>query len=363
MVLHSQSDSVNHFELEDVPPVEACESRSELSLNNIEQTIRSSVARETLKEWLTPQPWIVYWDLAIAWLFILIAFGGIAYWHNWLVSVIAFCTIGFSQYGLFILGHDALHHSLHPNRKVNDLLARWLIYGPMFMGLDDGRRNHLNHHRWFGTSDDPDRYLHSLANKNSRWKLFLFCTGLATFGKTVIKVSPFGKIKHRPGAAESSAPISSKSATKSQALSEYFMQRIPVFVMQALIIALLISIGLPWWSYFVFWIAPIYFCVFLPDEVRAFCDHSVPLLPDTAADPYRLVSFAPAWWEAIIFSPNSMNYHAEHHLFPAIPYYHLHKAHQALRYNPHITVKRSYIHYLLQLFAKLPVTPVGGSCS
>jgi len=363
MTLSSQGDSSSRIEFDDLPAIDLYQSPTDQSLGDVEFAIRSSIPQEQLKEWLSPRPWTVYRDLTLGWLAIALSLTGAAYWQNWLAYLIAFLIIGFAQYSLFILGHDALHYSLHPDRKVNDRLARWLIYGPMFMGMDDGRRNHLNHHRLLGTTDDPDRYLHSLSNKNSRWKLFLFCTGLATFGKTVIKVSPFGKSAQRAGTPEKSSSSKAKSAGGSQALSEYFKQRIPVFVTQGLLIGSFLAIGLPWWSYLVLWIAPIYFCVFLPDEIRAFCDHSVPLVPDDAADPYRLVSFAPPWWEAMIFSPNSMNYHAEHHLFPAIPYYNLRKAHQTIRHKPNVTVKRSYVAYLLQLFAKLPVSTVRGTYS
>jgi fatty acid desaturase len=360
-VVSSHGNNTGQVEAGEVEVVGFYELSGEATLGDVEQKIRASIDKERLRAWLQPHPWRVYRDLAFRWGAIGLAMFGAAYWQNWIAYLLAFFVIGFSQYGLFILGHDAIHYTLHLNRKVNDLLARWLIYGPLFMGLDDGRRNHLNHHRWVGTTNDPDRYLHSLADKNSRLKLFFFCTGLATFGKTVLKVSPFGKRQQRKAATEKIDPENLKVHGLSQTLTEYFSQRISVFVMQILLIVSFLASGLPWWSYLVLWIAPIYFCVFLPDEVRAFCDHAVDLVPDTAADPYRLVSFTPSWLEATVFSPHNMNYHAEHHLFPAVPYYNLNQVHQDLRHNSQITVKRSYVGYLIQLFAKLPLPTVCSS--
>ncbi|MGQ9871732.1 fatty acid desaturase family protein [Leptodesmis sp.] len=362
-MLSSHGDNTGQVEAGEIESVDFNELSGEATLGDIEQKIRDAIDKERLRTWLQPQPSRVYRDLAGRWMAIGLAISAVAYWQNWIVYLLAFFVIGFSQYGLFILGHDAIHYTLHPNRKVNDLLARWLIYGSLFMGLDDGRRNHLNHHRWVGTTNDPDRYLHSLADKNSRLKLFFFCTGLATFGKTVLKVSPFGKLQQRKTTTEKLDPGNLKGYILSQPLMEYLSQRLSVFVMQMLLIVSFLAMGLPWWSYLVLWIAPIYFCVFLPDEVRAFCDHAVDLVPDTAADPYRLVSFTPSWLEAMVFSPHNINYHAEHHLFPAVPYYNLPRVHQDLRYNSQITVKQSYLGYLIQLFAKLPLTIVGSSDS
>jgi len=80
-----------------------------------------------------------------------------------------------------------------------------------------------------------------------------------------------------------------------------------------------VLIGVPWYLYPLLWVAPIYF-VFVGDEIRAFCDHAVPRVPDEEADAQRLVSFVPGAVEAAFFSPHNMCYHAEHHIWPGVPY-------------------------------------------
>jgi fatty acid desaturase len=326
----------------------------------IQQSIRRSFSKSQLETWMTPQPQKVYLDLSLSWMGILAAFVAVALVKTWWIGVVAFFVIGFCQYALFILGHDALHASLHRDRNVNDRLAKWLIYGPMFMGIEDGRRNHLEHHRHLGTELDPDRYLHSFSNKNSKAKFLWFCSGLSTFGKTVLKVTPLGKILHQDAIA---SPETSQRAAQSEKtrtstikiLIDYFKQRIPVFVFQTLLLGLIISLGLPWWAYLLLWISPIYFCVFLPDEIRAFCDHAVLMLPDNRSDIHRLVTFRPSRLEAMIFSPHNMNYHAEHHLLPAVPYYNLPKVHQFTKHRTELTVRKSYLIFLFQVLGKLPL--------
>ena len=320
-------------------------------LASIQQTIRRSAPKEDLERWMKLRPAIAYRDLALDWLGILVMLAIVSQVQTWWMYAIAFLVIGFFQYALFILGHDAIHSALHPNRKINDLTSKWLIHGPMFMGFEDGRRSHLEHHRHLATDQDPDRYLHTLANKNSRLQFLLFCTGLATFGKTVLKVTPFGKLLNQ-SKSKTPEPVSHKV---NSALSSYAIQRIPVFVIQPLLIGLFLALGLPWWAYLLLWIAPIYFCVFLPDEIRAFCDHAILVYPDCAADSKRLVTFTPSWLEAIIFSPHNMSYHAEHHLWAAIPYYNLPKAHQFVRLRSEVTIRKSYVQFLLKVLSTLPL--------
>lgn len=324
-------------------------------LASAQQAIRQSLQRSDYDRLTTHRPSRVYFDLALDWIGILLAVVAVSLLPTWWMNGLAFIVVGSCQYALFILGHDALHGSLHPRRIINDRLAKWLIYGPMFMGLEDARRNHLEHHRRLGTKSDPDRYLHSLDNKNTKIKFLLFCTGLATFAKTVVKVTPMGKLLSQQ--PQPVVPSSSKVVDDSLAktLIAYCRQRYPVMVMQPLLLMLFVLLGLPLFSYFILWVAPIYVCVFLPDEIRAFCEHAVIQPLDELADSHRLITFCPTRLEAIIFSPHNMNYHAEHHLWPAIPYFSLPKAHQFVKGRSEVTVRGSYVDFLYKVCQFLPL--------
>ncbi|MBD1923535.1 fatty acid desaturase family protein [Microcoleus sp. FACHB-831] len=338
-------------------PISMVDARSPVTTaSNLTNQGKSIVAKDELKRWMTPQPIRPIRDLFLDWLGIVLALLAVTWMPTWWMYSIAFIVVGCCQYALFILGHDAIHSSLHPNRLLNDRLAKWAIHGPMFMALEDGRRSHLEHHRTLGTASDPDRYLHTLSNKNSRIKFLLFCSGLATFGKTVLKVTPFGKLLN------SSRPIATEAYQSKNLLTpvapmllDYTKQRVPVLVTQTLLISIFAFSTLPLWSYLVLWVAPIYFCVFLPDEIRAFCDHAVPVLPDSKADSSRLVTFRPSWIEGILFSPHNMNYHAEHHLYPGVPYYNLPIVHQVLKDRAEVTVRGSYLIFLFHVIRLLPL--------
>jgi fatty acid desaturase len=343
----------------------------------IQQQIRQAASQAELQHWLKVQPTRAYWELTLNWLGIILAFLAVAWMPTLWMYGVAFFVVGTYQYKLFILAHDAIHGALHPNKTMNDRLAKWCVYGPMFMALEDARRNHLKHHRFMGTSADPDRYLHTFYPKNTPFKFLLFCSGLATFGKTVLKVTPFGRLlkldESLPPLLEDKgeimsnpepAPLSceergwgigSDLSSAKQVLTDYFQKRLPVFVIQILILTVLFISPLPLWSYLVLWIAPIYFLVFVPDEIRAFCDHAVLEFPDDRGDINRLVTFLPNGLEAIVFSPHHMNYHAEHHLWPSIPHYNLPKAHEFVKGRSEVTIRGSYIAFLWQVLRSLPL--------
>lgn len=292
------------------------------------------------------RPLRVYADLAMIYAMILIAFALLSTGFSLSSHMVAFVIIGTRQYALFILGHDGVHRNLHPRARVNDTLTRWVIFAPLGMALEGGRANHLAHHRLLGFHDDPDRYLHRAENKNTAVKFLLFLTGLRTFWITVWKVA-------RPAAA----PSGSTTERSSGLYPSLIKPRIPVVVVQAIIFAGTAWI-FPWWYYPLFWLAPIYFLVFVPDEIRAFCDHAHPVVPDTAADEMRLITYAPPVWERVLLSPMNMNFHAEHHLWPFIPYFHLPRVHRLLRQRAgnEVIIRLSYGLFLWRYLRSLPLT-------
>jgi fatty acid desaturase len=320
-----------------------------LSLIDVQRHIRKDFSKEQVQEWMKPSAYRVVVDLLVDWSVITAAFIFFVYFGTWWSAVLAFVVIGCCQYRLFILGHDALHGNLSTARRRNNFMARWLVYSPMFMDFGDAQRNHLNHHQLLGTAQDPDRYIHIIDNKNSVAKFLLFCSGLATFGKTVLKVSPFGR-KVSPAAQK----VDEKAAGEKGELKDYIIARIPVMIWQLAIVSVFWMSGI-WWAYPLLWIAPIYFLVFLPDEIRAFCDHAIIDLSSDETDADRLVTFNSNPLERLFFSPHNMNFHAEHHLWVGIPYYNLPAVHKVVKEIPEVTVRGSYLGFLSQVLRRLPV--------
>ncbi len=290
-----------------------------------------------LRNLVRRRPGRVWADVGRCYGLILLAFVLLATVDCWWIPLLSLVLIGTQQYAIFILGHDGMHTNLLHGRRINDVFTTALLYAPLGMYLNDQRVNHLAHHWLLGTEADPDRYLHAAGNKTTRQKFLFFLTGLMTFPRTLFKVSPFGK-RHHP--------------LKIQ-LWNFLVSRWPGFLAQAVVFTGMTSF-FPWWYYFVFWLMPIYVLVFVPDEIRAFCEHAQAVLPDSAGDPGRLITFVPNPLERIFFAPMNMNFHAEHHLWPFIPYYNLAEVHRLVANSKEIESRGSYVGFLWTYFRRLP---------
>lgn len=69
----------------------------------------------------------------------------------WLPAVMA---VGAIQHRIALMGHEASHYLLHPNRRWNDVLADLLCFYPVFATLAKYRAKHLNHHIY---PNDPEK--------------------------------------------------------------------------------------------------------------------------------------------------------------------------------------------------------------
>ncbi|WP_117000987.1 fatty acid desaturase family protein [Desertimonas flava] len=79
-------------------------------------------------------------------------------WWAWLA---AFVLMGRGHALLNILGHEAAHRLLFPNRRVNDVVGRWVLGFATFQPFGTYRRSHFAHHRDEMGPDEPDLSLYN----------------------------------------------------------------------------------------------------------------------------------------------------------------------------------------------------------
>ena len=79
------------------------------------------------------------------------------------------------------------------------------------------------------------------------------------------------------------------------------------------------------------------------------------VLPDTAADGQRLLTFRPNLLERQLISPLGLGYHAEHHIFPSVPYYALPEVARLVQGNPAVEERRSYLGFVVECLRRLPL--------
>lgn len=269
-------------------------------------------------------------------------------WSAWFIAcwlahpawyVLCALFVGNRYYSLFILGHDGLHRRIHPKQWVNDLWTDLLLIGPLGAVVRLNRNNHMQHHRALNFEGDPDRYKYASRINSSVWSFFLSLTGIPYLLQAIQNV--YGK-NNNP-----TLP-SQKEDTLSQ------RDWLILISVQAILIGSL-SVMFGWWGYVLMWALPIYTLTYCTDMCRVFCEHSTENGSDTSLLADRLVMFEPNKLERIIFAPMNMHHHIAHHLWPAIPYYHLPAAtrllkvrmSESLRPMPQLTYRSSFISYLV----------------
>lgn len=258
---------------------------------------------------------------------------------GWASGLVLTLVVGTQQYALSILAHDGKHRNLFASRRLNDWVSVAFLSAPLGVDFRGDRARHLEHHWRLGEDDDPDRDLYSAGGKARHAAFLLFLTGLNSL--------PF----LRPSiAGRERRPLGRRLLALAAA-------RWPSIPAQLLLFAGL-TWAFGWWSYFAFWIAPLYLLLFVPTRFRQFCEHGQPRLPDAAADPERLITYRPGLVERTLFAPMRMTHHAEHHLFPSVPYYRLPELAALLGGAPEIEVRRSYVGFARDYFRRLPLTPL-----
>ena len=221
-------------------------------------------------------------------------------WAFWPIGIF---LIGVLQYHFAILSHEAQHYLVARSVRLNDLIGAWLFAYPFGQPFHSERARHLAHHRLVGTADDPDYHRYVLDDKMPWAQMILYFFRLATYGKIVEYLASMTVRRTGPKPSRQSG----RSAT----------EFVSVAFAQLLVFAAFSSLASPW-HYVVLWLVPLLTVAVTLSEFREFCEHVV--APDP---PHRLKSFRLPVWQSFIVGPVGFAYHAEHHLYPTIPYYRL----------------------------------------
>jgi len=261
-------------------------------------------------------PGRVWFDLVRTWAVIVAALAVFAFAPSFPLFVVCFVVVAAQQYALLILMHDGQHSLLHRRREINNLISKWLIGAPCGTPFFSSQKQHLTHHRTLGSStEDPAFQFYCYGEPSPK----ATAGGLAMHFVKVILVSRFTySLKGKAATAE--------PAKKS--LANMLREYLPILLAQGLIF-LAFSLAGIWWGYFLLWALPLVTLVSFFDAFRQFAEHANPTFDSEAGS--RLISTQSNAFECFFFAPFGMNFHAEHHLFPFVPYSRLPELSQLLR--------------------------------
>jgi len=247
----------------------------------------------------------------------------LVWWHP-LVVVPAVIVIATRQHALFVLAHDAAHYRLYENRWLNDVVGRASATAAG-LPMCTYRVIHRLHHNHLYGKEDPDVALHG-GYPRGRWYLIKklakdLCglTAYKTYGYF------FGNPALNDDRGKTLRPLDDTSTALRQAARRD--RAVVIGVQIALpIAAFATGFGV---QYLVLWVLPALTGLQAMLRLRAVLEHGAvrDLSSPLTAARTNLAS-APVLW---LLFPHHVNYHIEHHLYPAIPHYNLPEAHRLLR--------------------------------
>jgi fatty acid desaturase len=267
--------------------------------------------------------------LTLAVIALAVAFG-VAVWPSPAI-VFAVVVIGIQQHALFILAHDAAHYRLFRSRGLNDVVGRAI-------GMTGGismctyRVIHRLHHNNLYTDEDPDTAIHGgyprgvaylwkkLAEDAvglNAWKTFAYFFGSPAINRDTHRAA-------RP--LDDTSPALRAAARRDRWLVVAFHVVTPVaFYAFGGLHALVL--------YLVLWVLPGVTVLQVILRLRAIAEHGAVTdlsSPLTAARCNRTSGSVANWIGRLALFPHHVNYHLEHHLYPAVPHYHLPRLHRLL---------------------------------
>ena len=238
--------------------------------------------------------------------------------------VITIVLMGCWQHWLAIISHESTHYRLFESRAANDWVGR--VAG-MSIGVStfSYRIVHRLHHNHLYEEIDPDMALMAgyPRGKAYLWKKLL--KDIAGFTAWRNYLYFFGAPAANAATGQKQDPLADTTAQlRRLALSDRWV----VVGFHLLMPLLMFAFGYGV-QYLVLWVLPAITVQAFILRLRAVAEHGAPSDTRTALGAARTNVEIPALVRMALF-PHSVNYHLEHHLYPAVPHYRLAELHALL---------------------------------
>lgn len=245
------------------------------------------------------------------------------------LSVVA---IGIAQHGLFILAHEAAHYRLFARRELNDLAGRavGMIGG---VSMCTYRVTHRLHHNNLYTDEDPDTAIHGGYPRGRRYLLDKLLRDLLGLNAWKTFAYFFGAPAINDDTQRALRPLDDTSP-QLRAAARADRWWVAGFHLLAPVVAWAAGGWQALGMYLLLWVLPLVTVLQPILRLRAILEHgAVEDLgsPLTAARTNRTWGGALNRLAGAVLFPHHVNYHLEHHLYPAVPHYHLPALHRLLR--------------------------------
>ena len=301
------------------PGVRNAQARRLLSTAELAPLTRLSTARSLLAIAQT-----------LGWIAAAVALGVLTWPSPWMM--LSVLVLGVSQHAVFILIHEAAHYRLFAARWANEGLGR-LMGMAVGLSMCTYRVTHRLHHNHLYTEDDPDTAIHGGYPRGRAYLLRKLGQDLLGLNAWKTYAYFFGAPAINDDTRREIRPLDDTSpALRAAARQDRWL--VVAFQLAAPLAALAWGGAQGLLMYAVLWLLPLATVLQPILRLRAICEHGAVTdlsSPLTAARCNRTSgSLANRLGRALLF-PHHVNFHLEHHLYPAVPHYHLPRLHRLLR--------------------------------
>lgn len=279
-------------------------------------------------EWYRPSPaWTaMFLAYALALFAVPAALSRLAVEHvepGWLAALCVVPLTVIAAYGLQLMGfvgHEGLHLSLHRNKWVSTVLGL-LNASAILTYFELGfAAQHWSHHRYTNQASDPD--LAPVKHLDTWWKRLLLARAIYNFlyARTTVRLA----LGH-PWPFPYRMPFREKEVKWLARLNLGFaLGWLTLYVAIAVMDPLtgLVCIALPMVT------------VLFISGCQTFLDHA-----GLGEEPYRNAWSRTSWLMSAVYF--GANYHLEHHIYPGVPCYRLHKVHRLLKEHGRLVERRA----------------------
>jgi fatty acid desaturase len=212
--------------------------------------------------------------------------------------------------------HDGTHYRLFRNRRINDWVTELLLAWPHLVAMRSYRQNHLAHHNYVNTEQDPDW---RRKQDNPQWQFPQSATSL--LGILLRDLSGIGGINL--------IRLARSLAAAERAPSKCFARLRLAFYLTALVAIIGAGGGK---ALLLYWLVPYFTWLIFIMRVRSIAEH---FALEAAPGSYGQTRTIQAGLLArLLIAPKNVNYHIEHHFFPSVPFFRLPQLHALLMSRP-----------------------------
>lgn len=267
--------------------------------------------------------------ITVNWLAIIAAFALVTTYPNVLTVLLAIVIIGTRMLALAIIMHEAAHQTLVGTRWLNDVLGNWCGAYWIFQNTGMYRQHHFKHHIRTGTAHDPDLRLcehYPISRQRLLSNIRRDLTGLVGLKGLLGSILMLaGVIQYTVAGGKVGRINQDKSILQRIGIASLGLYG-PI-ITNGVLIALLSYFASAW--YYLIWLAAYMTIYMFVLRIRAAAEHALTDDPMDALNNARTTYTNPI--TRFFFAPLYVNYHLEHHMLMAVPFYQLPRMHKLLK--------------------------------